>query len=170
MSIIDEDLQESPGQGQPLFSAILTPHRSLSQQGFLILMSLFAVLSLVIGVVFFIYGAWPVLGFLGLEFAFIYFAFRMNYRAGRLYETVEVYKDVLVVERVLPSGKVRQWTFNPYWVRVISEQYSDSSVSLYLYSHELKLEIGKFLLDYEKIDFAMALKDILVDYRGGVRI
>ena len=35
-------------------------------------------------------GAWPVIGFFGLDVALIYLAFKLNYRSGRLYETIEL--------------------------------------------------------------------------------
>ncbi|MGH1349826.1 MAG: DUF2244 domain-containing protein [Methyloligellaceae bacterium] len=170
MSIIDENLQETSEQSQPLFSAILTPYRSLSPKGFLILLSIFGAVSFIIGVVFFVNGAWPVVGFLGLDVFLVYLAFRMNYRAGKVYETVDLIGDELVVSRVSPSGKELYWRFNPYWVKVLVELQSNESVKLVLYSHEQTLEFGRFLLDEEKIQFAQALKDALFEYRGGVRV
>src|SRR3546814_13652527 len=50
-----------------LFDAILTPHRSLSPTGFLVLMSLVALVGFGIGIAFLTIGAWPVFGFCGLE-------------------------------------------------------------------------------------------------------
>ena len=50
-----------------LFSALLTPHRSLSHIGFFVLMAVIAVVSFAGGVVFFLVGAWPVGGFFGLD-------------------------------------------------------------------------------------------------------
>ena len=35
-------------------------------------------------------GAWPVMGFFGLDVLLVYVAFKLNYRSGRLYETVEL--------------------------------------------------------------------------------
>lgn len=83
------DEQRSPAQGvaQPgvialPFRAVLTPHRSLSPRGFLILMSVLATVSFATGLLFASIGAWPVLGFFGLDVGIIYLAFRLNYRAG----------------------------------------------------------------------------------------
>ena len=50
-----------------LFSALLTPHRSLGSVGFIVLMSIVAVVSFAGGVVFYIVGAWPVGFFFGLD-------------------------------------------------------------------------------------------------------
>jgi len=48
-----------------IFSAIITPHRSLSGRGFLLVMALVGGLSFAGGMFFFLMGAWPVIGFLG---------------------------------------------------------------------------------------------------------
>ncbi len=42
------------------------------------------------GLMFFLMGAWPVIGFMGLDVALIYIAFKLNFRALRLYETVDL--------------------------------------------------------------------------------
>ena len=100
------------------FRAVLYPHRSLSPTGFLILMSAIGGVSFVTGMAFLLIGAWPVFGFFGLDVALIYAAFKLNYRSGRLYETVELTPEALVITRVHPSGKQESFDFNPYWVRV----------------------------------------------------
>ena len=50
-----------------IFSALLTPHRSLGPTGFLILMACLGGLSFVSGIIFVSLGAWPVFGFFGLD-------------------------------------------------------------------------------------------------------
>jgi len=67
----------------PLFSATLVPHRSLGRRGFLVLMAVIAGLWFATGVFFLILGAWPVLGFVGLDFLAILVAFGLNYRSAR---------------------------------------------------------------------------------------
>ena len=70
--------------------AVLTPYRSLPPLGFLIVMSVLGVVSFVTGVAFAWMGAWPVLGFFGLDVLVVFIAFKLNYRAGRMVETVEI--------------------------------------------------------------------------------
>ena len=65
------------------FRRCITPHRSLSRPGFLLVMALVGGLSFVGGMFFFLLGAWPVVGFLGLDVLLVYWAFRANYRAAR---------------------------------------------------------------------------------------
>ena len=69
-----------------IFSATLTPHRSLGHIGFLVLMLLFGGVSFITGVLFLVIGAWPVFGFFGLDVLLLYWAFRLNYRHAEAYE------------------------------------------------------------------------------------
>lgn len=152
------------------FSAVLTPYRSLSPRGFLILMTAIAVVSFVAGFAFYLIGAWPVLGFFGLDALLIYFAFRLNYRAARLYETIDLTDDELLVKRVRPSGRVETWSFNPYWVSLDLAEQTGRQPVMSLSSHGKRLVFGQFLTESEKRDFADALSSALLEQRGGVRI
>ena len=88
------DETETP-QRAVLERLTIWPHRSLSKKGFLILMSVLAGLLFAIGVGFFLAGAWPVIGFLGLELLVVYGAFKLNYRAARRRETIETTTESL---------------------------------------------------------------------------
>src|ERR1044072_5530077 len=83
-----------------LFSALLTPHRSLGNTGFLVVMGLIAGLSFMAGIMFLLLGAWPVMPFLGLDVVLIYWAFRANYRAAAAYEEGTVTPSELHVKKV----------------------------------------------------------------------
>ena len=73
----------APDSPEPtLFSAIVTPHRSLGSLGFLILMVAVGGISFAAGIAFLMMGAWPVFGFFGLDVFLVYLAFRANYRAA----------------------------------------------------------------------------------------
>src|ERR1700676_382632 len=50
-----------------LFSALLTPHRSLNRTGFLVLMGSVGTVGFAAGLAFLLMGAWPVFGFFGIE-------------------------------------------------------------------------------------------------------
>ena len=124
-----ESSAESLAHSSSQFRALLTPHRSLSQTGFLILMSAICLVSFGTGLLFYLLGAWPVIGFMGLDVALIYVAFKLHYRAGRLYEVVDLGDDALTVTRVQPSGKEQSWRFNPYWVQLKLEPRDGGQVS-----------------------------------------
>jgi uncharacterized membrane protein len=152
------------------FSAILTPHRSLGPAGFGMLMVAIGVVSFGTGLAFYLLGAWPILGFYGLDVLLIYLAFRINYRAGRMYETVHLNRSELTLTRVHPSGRKERFTFNPYWVRVRLARDRHGRLDLRLKLHDTELSFGSFLTDVERQDFARILTGALLESRGGVRI
>jgi uncharacterized membrane protein len=147
------------------YRVVLYPHRSLGPTGFLILMSAIGVVSFVTGMVFLILGAWPVLGFFGLDVALIYFAFKLNYRSGRLYELIELTPETLTVTRVYPSGRKERFAFNPYWVRVLLAEGPQGRTDLRLASHGDEFSLGRFLTDEERRDLSQALSGALAQAR-----
>lgn len=157
-------------QGEQGFSAVLTPHRSLSRRGFVVLMLALGGVSFAVGIGFLMMGAWPVFGFFGLDVALVYFAFRANYRAARLYELIDLTREVLTVTRVRPSGRSQSWQFNPYWVRFDVTRRPGRASELSLSMHGRRLVFGAFLSEEEKSAFARVLETALLEARGGVRI
>ncbi len=149
------------GATAPAFRAVLEPHRSLSPRGFAFLMAAVSAVSFGAGVVFYALGAWPVMGFFGLDVAIIYLAFRLNYRAGRACEVVEITPDLLTVTHTKPSGRSSAFTCNPYWARVNVRTWPDGRTDLRILSHGQAHSFGRFLTDDEKRDFAGALQNAL---------
>lgn len=145
----------------PLFDAVLYPQRSLGPRGFRIFMAAVIGVSAAFGIGFWLIGAWPVFGFLGLDVVLIYFAFRINYRRARLSETVRLTREKLTVRRFSPDGRVQAWDFQPYWLRVDVERPEEPDCQLSIASHGRRLIIGSFLSPEERLDFAKALRDAL---------
>lgn len=154
-------LPQGPHDSEPRFRAVLTPHRSLGPKGFVIFMAAISTVSFGTGLMFFLMGAWPIIGFMGLDVLLVYVAFRINFRALRVYETVALDDEALTVTRVAPDGKEQSWRFNPYWVRVRVDERVGLSSELSLASHGKRLVFGAFLTDPEREDFADALKAAL---------
>jgi uncharacterized membrane protein len=151
-----------------LFSALLTPHRSLSSVGFVVLMAVVAVVSFAGGVVFYIVGARPVGGFFGLDALLIYWAFRVNYRAADAYEEVTVTPSTLRVRKVTHRGKVSEWSLNPVWTRLDREMHEDFGLMrLFLVSHGKRLAVASFLGPDEKETFAAALSAAIGEAKRG---
>src|ERR1700748_2735540 len=136
-----------PAQPQPeLFSALLTPHRSLNRTGFLVLMGFVSVISFAAGLAFLLMGAWPVLGFFGLDVLAIYWAFRVNFRRARASEEIRVTLSELRLRRISPRGDVVEFVFNPLWVRLDRQIHPEYGVEkLYLASKGRRIAIGSFL-------------------------
>ena len=83
------------------------PYRSLPPRGFALVMIALGVLAFCIGLGFFLMGAWPVIGFLGLELLVVWVAFKMNYRAARRRQHLTATSRQLTIEDVSPAGDSR---------------------------------------------------------------
>ncbi len=147
----------------------LGSHRSLGPVGFLVLMTAVTLINVVVGVGFYLLGAWPILGFCGLDVALIYWAFKANYRSGRAAETIELNPQVLTVIRYNASGTRERFEFNPYWVRVRLSEKADGRNELRLATHGQDLHFAGFLSDDERRDFAEILTAALLTARSAMR-
>ena len=146
---------------------VLHPHRSLPPNGFLIMMALISLVSFIVGLVFYLLGAWPVFGFFGLDVALIYWAFKQNYRSGREYETIRLTPDRLTLTHIDQAGRREEYEFNPYWARVrCTVDRPDGRTSLWLSAQGKAVRFGRFLTDAERRDVANALTGALVTTRG----
>ncbi len=150
---------------KPLFAAFLRPHRSLSPRWFNRMMLGLGVFSFAVGLGFLLSGAWPVVGFMGLDVLLLWWAFRVNYRRARQYEHVVLTREALSIERVTHYGEKRAWRFQPAWVRVELREPAESDTPLFLASHGRSLSIGSFLSAEEKQSLATALRAALLEAR-----
>ena len=159
-----------PTLDQPtLFSARVTPHRSLNRTGFLVLMTFIGAVSFIAGIAFWMMGAWPVLGFFGLDVLVIYWAFRINFRSADATEDIVLTPSELRVRRVSHRGRLVEWSFNPLWVQL--EQTGDPEFGiehLYLVSRGRRVSVGHFLGPDEKASFAKALLAALQTAKRGI--
>jgi len=158
-----------PKDAEPvLFSALLTPHRSLNRTGFLLVMAFLSVISFATGVAFLIMGAWPVFGFLGLDVLAIYIAFRINFRRARASEEITVTPSELHVRRVSHRGHVVEWVLNPLWVQLDEITHEEFGTErIYLISRGRRVSVGSFLGPEEKASFAKALRAGLITAKRG---
>ncbi len=142
-------------QSRPLFAAMLTPHRSLDLSGIRRVVAVYAVLAAIPGVYMFVNGAWPVIGFLGLDAAVLYWALSASLKSGRAFEQVTLWPDSLEIRHVSPHGRERNHAFNPFWVRLhIDRDYDDNVTRLSLRNRSEEIEIGAFLNPDDKASFA----------------
>jgi uncharacterized membrane protein len=151
-----------------LFSALLTPHRSLNRTGFLVLMGFLSVVSFAAGVAFLMMGAWPVFGFFGLDILAVYWAFRINFRRALASEEILVTPSELRVRRVSHRGHVVEWVLNPLWVRLDQKTHAEFGIEkLYLVSKGRRISVASFLGADEKASFAKALTAALQAAKRG---
>ena len=158
-----------PETAEPkLFSALLTPHRSLSRTGFLVLMGFLSVISFAAGIAFLLMGAWSVFGFFGLDVLLVYWAFRVNFRRAKATEEISVTPSELRIRRVSHRGHVAEWVLNPLWVQLDQKIHAEFGIEeLYLVSKGRRVAIASFLGPDEKASFVKALNAALQAARRG---
>ena len=162
------DFDKSEPAQPELFSALLTPHRSLDRAGFLVLMGFLSAVSFTAGLAFLLMGAWPVLGFFGLDVLAIYWAFRINFRDAKATEEIRVTPSELRVRRVSHRGHVVEWVLNPLWVRLDQKCHAEFGIEkLYLVSSGRRVSVARFLGADEKASFAKALTAALQAAKRG---
>jgi uncharacterized membrane protein len=140
-----------PVQAEPeLFSALLTPHRSLNRTGFLVLMGFLSAVSF------------------GLDFLLVYWAFRTNFRRANATEEISVTLSELRVRRVSHRGHVVEWVLNPLWVQLDQKTHAEFGIEkLYLVSKGRRVSVASFLGADEKASFAKALMAALQAAKRG---
>ena len=163
-----EQATEQPAAEPVLFDAVLLPHRSLGPVGFTVLMSLVACVSFGAGLTFYLIGAWPVVGFMGVDVLLVYIAFRVSFRRAKAYETVRLTETALTIVRVNPSGRRRSIKLQPYWLRVEFEDPDHQHGQLWLTSHGKAIVIGRFLHPEQRRSLARDLRAALERLRNPV--
>jgi uncharacterized membrane protein len=152
------------GDKRQNFKAFLSPHRSLSREGFFALMALVIGVNFIAGTAFALAGAWPVAGFAGLDVFLVYWAFRRNFLDGRIGETIELTPHELVLLRVRGHVPVQETRLLRRNLKVELEEdlRRDLIGGLFLLSGAQRVEIGRFLAPHERRSFAGVLRDALL--------
>jgi uncharacterized membrane protein len=131
-------------------------------------MAFVCVVSFAAGLAFLLMGAWPVLGFFGLDVLAIYWAFRINFRHARAREEILMTPSELRVRRVSHRGHVMEFVLNPLWVQLDRKTHAEFGIEkLYLVSKGRRIGIARFLGPEEKSSFANALTAALQAARRG---
>lgn len=151
-----------------LFSRTLKPHRSLSRRGLNRLLMLLSLFGIIVSIPFYLMGAWPVVGFFGLDVLILFIAFSANMRAARAYEQVEVTHVELSLQKVTAKGQSRIWRFNPSWARIHTERHEEfGTQKIAIVQGRQSVEVGGFLGADDKDDFARSFKTALGEAKRG---
>ncbi|HEV7307337.1 DUF2244 domain-containing protein [Ensifer sp.] len=150
----------------PVFTAALTPYRSLGRKGFRIFFLIAGLLTLVHAFVFLVIGAWPIVFFFGLDYLLLFGAFWLNYRSGLSREEVSVSRSDVSVRKFTPSGQISEHRFNPFWARFYVARHQEIGiVSMTLSGGGRRTDIGSFLNRDDRETFALALSGALATVR-----
>ena len=150
-----------PAPEPTLFSAKLTPHRSLTHAGFVAVMLVVGSLGFVGGIVFLIVGAWPVFGFMGLDVFLLWWLFQRSYFDARRSETLTLTDHDLIVVRIAPDGEREELRLDAYWLKVEATEER-----LVVTSRGNRAVIGRFLGPEERLRVADRLKAAIAEMRS----
>ncbi len=156
------------GLSEPvLFEAVTRPPAGLSARGLRWLCGIAAGVAAVPAIGFALLGAWPILGFMGVEVVVVLGLLLLHRRwnAGKL-ETVLLAGGRLLVTRQDGRGGEERAELEPYWARVSLEEPPDGAPRLVASARGRSVEIGRFLAPEEKRALAEALEDALRRYRA----
>ncbi|MDX1738622.1 MAG: DUF2244 domain-containing protein [Alphaproteobacteria bacterium] len=145
----------------------LRPHRSLSPRAFRNLMLTVAVVLFLISFGFFLVGAWPILGFAGLDFILLYVAFRVNMNEAKRLEHIMLSDKGLEIRRISPKGDVQTTHIEPNWLQVAAIRRRGKTDAVRLRSHGRDIFIGGFLGRKGCKKLASDLERAVSEYRAG---
>lgn len=153
---------------RPVFDATITPHRSLGQQGFRVVMTLVCLSSVISSIPFIVLGAWPVAGFFGLDVIALFIAFHVNFRHARAFERIVVTPLEVLLRKVSHHGREAVWRFNPAWTKLERQTDEDYGLlHLTLVSRGQSVAVAAALSPGEREGFAEALGTALASARRG---
>lgn len=156
------------GPDDSIYRAILSPHRSLTRRQARVIIVAVAFVTTTLSIPFFVMGAWPVVGFLGLDVLALALAFAASFRSARAYEDIALTPLELRFAKVGVRGDRREWRFNPAWVRLVRREHVEFGLlRLALASRGRQVEVGRFLGADARSNFAADLSRALAQARRG---
>lgn len=149
----------------PVFETLIVPHRSLTRTGVMVVIGALLVLSTVIGLRFWLLGAWPVLAFSLLEAPLVGLLLMINHRRARASELIMLTPHAITIIRTDSAGRRKRISMPSAWLRVDLESGQGLS-RLMLSSHGRGCEIGAFLHEPDRTSLFEALRDALYHVRN----
>ena len=141
--------------------AVITPNRSLSPRGFLLLIGLFAALNAVLAGFFLSIGALPIPIFLGLDVLGVWLAFKVSYASARTAEVVQVSAEQVTVLHQAPGWRRVVWRSPTAFTGVDLEGQGEHEARVRLRLSGRRLTVASALSPREREHFAEALKAAL---------
>jgi len=162
-----EPLEEAPFD-EPLFSAVITPHRSLGRDSTRLVLTLCCLATVVSSIPFLLLGAWPVAFFFAIDLIAIFIAFRVNFRAARSVEEIILTPIDLLLRQISHRGVRSERRFNPLWTKLDREVDDEFGLqTLTLVSRGERVVIARELSPGERESFAEAFGKALAQAKSG---
>ena len=156
-------------EDQPVWSITLWPHRSLSPEGFRIILGITATgLALPILALAGTGAAIALAPYAALALFALWAFIKLSYRSGRMTEVLRLWPDAIAVERREPWGRIKRWTANPYWVDVEVTDTKAVARYLTLRGNGRTIELGAFLTPEERVELADELRTRIAHLRRAI--
>jgi uncharacterized membrane protein len=151
---------ELPG-GAFQFEAVIVPHRSLSPAGLRWVLGILLLLSGVVSAGLWYLGAWPVIGFTGIEAVLAVWLLHRNATGTKATELLLLSDAGLLVVRTDRAGRRRERRLSGEWLRADLEERPGQVPALLLRDRGKRMEVGAALGEAEKRQLATALQDAI---------
>jgi uncharacterized membrane protein len=142
----------------PLFSAELTPHRSLDARQVTVVTGLCLLFAALPSLSMLSVGLWPIAGLMILTALATGAALFLSLREGKRREQVTVWQDGLEWVATDANGARTMRRFNPKTIKLVLDRDADEKTTrIRIRSGKDELEVGTFLTPDDKSSFAKAL-------------
>jgi uncharacterized membrane protein len=138
--------------------AVITPHRSLSERGFIVLIAVVTLANCASAAVFLAMGATLVPIFLAVDVLAIIMAFIVSFNAARQVERVQVTAREVVVTYETPKWTRVVWESPTAFTRVAVEREENRLVGVKLALSGKDVPVAQALSPHERAEFAKALE------------
>jgi len=152
--------------GPYYMDAVITPHRSLSRRGFIVLISVLTLINIATAAVFVAIGAGLVPVFLGLDVIALAVALIASNRSGQGRERVQVTAAEVRVVLETRRGARRVWTSPTAFTRVTLLGEAENGADLRLALSDREIAVARALRRSERLDFALALDRAILNARA----
>ena len=145
--------------------AEIRPNRSLSQRGFIILISVVTTLNCACAALFIAMGAYFVPMFLGLDVVAVVVAFLVSFAAAKQIERVRVTDRAVRITRETPRWTKLVWESPTAFTRVALFTEDDQAIDLRVALSGKEEPVARALSPKERAEFAKALEHAIREAR-----
>lgn len=165
--VADIQIMADTPDSTALFEAVIIPHRSLGPTGLRWVIAAVAALSALVSVGLWFAGAWPVIGFTGIEVTLAVWLLLRHAAIEGESEVLLLSNDGL---RIIKSrrGQRTEMRVRVGWLRSSIEDRPGRTPALMLRGGKVAIEVATSLGEVEKRDLAVSLGDALARQRSPI--
>ncbi|MEE9380405.1 MAG: DUF2244 domain-containing protein [Hyphomonadaceae bacterium] len=146
--------------------ASLVPNRSLSPRAFIWVMAIIGGTSFVAGIFYLSMGAFPVVGFFGIDVLAIWLAFRWSFRDQRQETRIQITADTIALHHTDGRGREKSAELPTAFARIELAEPVRWDSWLRLEHGKTAYVIGRFLTPDERKSLATALREAIMRARA----